>query len=143
MALYGKPCRAFSSELMVRVAATGLSAYPDATVVCGRPERDPEQKNAVVNPTLLVEVLSPSTEAYDRGVKFASYRQVPTLQEYVLEATTVVGVEVYRRNPDGTWTLRLHGPGDTVRLLDDTVAIGVDALCAGYEEVREPHPRYG
>ncbi|MDC3953471.1 Uma2 family endonuclease [Polyangium jinanense] len=99
-------CSVFPSDARVRVEATGLSTYPDVSVVCGPLERHPEDKNSFVNPTVLVEVLSESTEAYDRGSKFHHYRQIPSLQEYVLVSSHRRHVEVFRRNPDGSWTLR-------------------------------------
>src|SRR5262249_35971657 len=84
--LRDKPCRVFSSDLRVRVLATGLATYPDITVVCGTLERDPESEVTVVNPVVLVEVLSKRTETYDRGEKFDHYRHIPSLKEYVLVA---------------------------------------------------------
>ena len=103
--LRGKPCRAISSDLRVRVPATGLSTYADVTVVCGKLETDPEDANAVTNPTLLVEVLSDSTEAYDRGEKFAHYRRLPSLREYVLVSQHAPRIEIWRRNERGRWEL--------------------------------------
>src|SRR5262245_13134541 len=84
-ALRDKPCRTYSSDLRVRVKATGLATYPDVTVVCGPIELDPEDPNehTVINPRLLVEVLSPSTEDYDRGEKLGHYKQIPSLAEVV------------------------------------------------------------
>ena len=78
-ALVGRPCRVFSSDVRVRVRATGLTTYPDVSVVCGAIERDPEDAQTLVNPVLVVEVLSPSTEAYDRGAKARHYQQLPSL----------------------------------------------------------------
>jgi Uma2 family endonuclease len=103
--LRGKPCRVFSSDLRIRVLATGLSTYADVAVVCGKLEVDPADANAATNPTLLVEVLSDSTEAYDRGEKFAHYRRLPALREYVLVSQHDRLVEVWRRNDRGRWEL--------------------------------------
>jgi Uma2 family endonuclease len=103
--LRGRPCRAFSSDLKVRVPATGLSTYADLTVVCGKLETAAEDANAVTNPTLLVEVLSDSTEAYDRGEKFAHYRRLPSLREYVLVSQHTPRIEVWRKNEGGRWEL--------------------------------------
>ena len=91
----------FSADLLIRVLATGLATYPDLSVVCGRLERDPEDANTVVNPIVLVEVLSDSTERYDRGEKFAHYRRIPSLKEYVLVSQHAPRIEVFRRNEDG------------------------------------------
>jgi Uma2 family endonuclease len=88
-ALEGSRCRAYSSDLMIRVPATGLGTYPDVTVVCGPRETDPESKNAVTNPALLVEVTSKSTEEYDKGEKFDHYKQIASLREYILELELV------------------------------------------------------
>ena len=85
--------------------ATGLATYPDATIVCGPRELDPEDKHAVTNPTLIVEVLSPSTEAYDRGKKFGHYRTIDPLQEVVLVAQDRISVERFARQPEGAWLL--------------------------------------
>jgi len=103
--LRASPCRVFSSDVRIRVRATGLATYPDLSVVCGAVERDPEDENTLLNPVVLVEVLSPSTEAYDRGEKFAHYRRIPSLREYVLVSPAKRWVEVFRRNEDGSWTL--------------------------------------
>ena len=86
VALRGKPCRVFTSDVRVRVLATGLSTYPDVTVVCGAAETATEDPEALVNPVVLVEVLSDSTEGYDRGMKAAHYRyrRIPSVQAYVL-----------------------------------------------------------
>lgn len=82
--LSGKPCRVYSSDLRVRVVATGLATYPDVTVIRGASERDPQSPTHVVNPKVVVEVLSPSTEAYDRTEKLQHYQQVPSLDAIVL-----------------------------------------------------------
>jgi Uma2 family endonuclease len=110
-ALRGKPCRAFSSDLRVRVPVTGLSTYADVAIVCGKLEVDPDDGNAVTNPTLLVEVLSDSTEAYDRGEKFAHYRRLPALREYVLVSQHARRIEVWRQNDRGRWELAQEAEG--------------------------------
>jgi Uma2 family endonuclease len=94
-----QPCCVFNSDLRVRVKQTGLGTYPDVTVVCGRLELDPEdpEQHTVVNPRLVVEVLSPSTEAYDRGEKLSHYKLIPSLEEVVLVAHDEHRLEVWRR----------------------------------------------
>src|SRR5262245_21149003 len=82
----GRPCRVFSSDMRVKVSATGLYAYPDVAALCGDLQFDDDQRDTLVNPTVLIEVLSPSTEGYDRGDKSAHYRRLESLQEYVLVA---------------------------------------------------------
>lgn len=121
-AMAGMPCAGFTADLRIRVRETGLATYPDISVVCGGMETDPKDKNAATNPTLLVEVLSETTEAYDRGEKFAHYRRIPSLREYVLVGQTEPRVEVFRRNPDDTWTLH-EFTGGLVRLQSIDVAV--------------------
>jgi Uma2 family endonuclease len=104
--LAGKPCRVFTSDLRVRVLETGLATHPDVTVVCGTLMRDPEDAHTVTNPVVIIEVLSPTTERYDREEKFAHYRRIQSLASYVLISQEERRVEVFARNPDGSWTLR-------------------------------------
>ncbi len=104
-ALRGRPCRALSSDVRVRIQSTDLSTYPDVTVVCGKVETDEKDPDGVLNPSLIVEVLSDSTEAYDRGAKAAHYRRIPSLGEYVLVSQREPLIEVYRRNERGNWEL--------------------------------------
>lgn len=98
-------CVAFQSDQKVRVLATGRATYPDATVVCGPIEGDPADQTGatITNPTLLVEVLSPSTEQEDRGNKWLQYQQISSLQEYVLVSQAEARIERYRRLPSGAW----------------------------------------
>lgn len=102
--LKGKRCVVFNSDLRVKIEATGLFTYPDLSVVCG-PRRFFDQ-DTLLNPRLLAEVLSESTEAYDRGKKFEHYRQIPELQEYLLVSQTEPRIEQFTRQPDGHWMLR-------------------------------------
>jgi Uma2 family endonuclease len=98
-------CHVYTSDAKVRVVETGLSTYPDASVVCGRPERAPDDRNALINPLVLVEVLSDGTESYDRGAKFAHYRHIPSLRAYVLVSQRERRIEVYEREAGGPWVL--------------------------------------
>lgn len=102
--LLGGPCVTYSSDQRVKVSATGFYTYPDLVVVCGEPQYDDSELDTLLNPTLIVEVLSPSTEAYDRGVKFARYRRIPSLQEYVVVSQDRARVERHRRR-DAVWEL--------------------------------------
>jgi Uma2 family endonuclease len=104
--LAGQRCAVFSSDLRVRVLATGLATYPDITVVCGHLEFDPDdpKQHTVTNPTVVIEILSPSTEEYDRGEKLQHYQQITSLREVVLVATRERRIEVWRGTGKG-WTL--------------------------------------
>jgi Uma2 family endonuclease len=99
------PCRAVTSDLRVKVTATELYTYPDIVVVCDEPKFEDDHFDTLLNPRVLVEVLSDSTEKYDRGTKFAHYRQIPSLQEYVMVAQDRPLVERYVRQADATWVL--------------------------------------
>jgi len=91
--------------MRVKISPTGLYTYPDITVVCSEAQFEDTQQDTLLNPTLIVEVLSESTEAYDRGGKFAHYRKLTSLMEYVLIAQTKPHVEHYVRQPDNRWLL--------------------------------------
>jgi len=99
------PCEVHGSDLRVKVAATGLYTYPDVTIACGELHFDDESNDTLLNPRVIFEVLSPSSEAYDRGKKFDHYRQMPALTEYVLVSQSEPLVERYVRQPDGSWRL--------------------------------------
>ena len=128
--LSGKPCRPFPSDVRVRVAATGLATYPDAFVVCGKLEVDPEDANSVTNPKVIVEVLSASTESYDRGKKFAHYKQIASLEHYVLVSSDRKYVEWFTRAPeaDGAWIYRAATEGERVELTALGCALAVDDI---------------
>ena len=105
--LENSPCQILTRDLRVKVNATGLYTYPDAVIVCGKPEFDDSDVATLLNPRVLIEILSDSTESYDRGGKFAQYRQIPTFQEYVLITQDQALVERYVRQPDGSWMLTI------------------------------------
>jgi Uma2 family endonuclease len=131
--LCGQRCRVHTTELRVRVKATGLGTYPDVTV-CGRLERDPDDRtgHTATNPRVIVEVLSPSTEDYDRGEKLSHYQAIESLQEVVLVAHDRHEIEVVRREPGGTWSRHVYGPGQAARL----TALSCDLAVA--EVYRDP-----
>lgn len=122
-------CRAHSSDQRVRVLATGLATYPDVTVVCGPLELDPDdpRHHTATNPTLLVEVLSPSTAAYDRGEKFEHYRQIESLRQYVLVSQDEREVEV-RTRTEGGWKVQSFTAGQVAELTAVGATLDVDAL---------------
>lgn len=137
------PC---NSDLRVKVEATGLFTYPDLSVVCGDPQFADAQPDTITNPTVIVEVLSDSTEAYDRGKKFEHYRQIASLREYLLVSTREPRIEQFLRQSDGNWLLRdaagtnseieLPSLGVTLRLAE--VFIRVEF---GRVPIRERTPR--
>jgi Uma2 family endonuclease len=98
-----RPCEVYSSDQRVRVPETGLYTYPDIVVVCGDPLFEDEAVDTLLNPLLIVEVLSPTTEAYDRGKKFEGYRTIPTLAEYVLVSQREPLVEQFLRQDGQHW----------------------------------------
>jgi len=106
MQLRGRPCEVLSTDMRLKVDPTGLYTYPDVLVVCGEAQLEDEHHDTLLNPTLIIEVLSPSTEAYDRGEKFAQYQRLASLQEYVLIAQDRHRVERFARQATGNdWLL--------------------------------------
>jgi Uma2 family endonuclease len=126
-ALLERPCRVHGSDLKLKTAA-GKYHYADAFVICGPPVFEDETRDVVQNPKVIVEVLSDSTERYDRGDKFASYRTIGTLVDYVLVSQTAVLVEHFHRLADGTWLYRALGAGETLVLPSLECEIPVDRL---------------
>lgn len=114
-AFRGKVCQPFSSDLRVKVNANGLYTYPDLTIVCGPVDVEDEQADVLLNPTLIIEVLSPGTERYDRGKKFDLYRGLDSLKEYVLVSQDQYRVEQFLRGNGAEWTYRVaFNKDDTV-----------------------------
>lgn len=103
--LRGKHCVPYNADLRIQVQATGLFTYPDLSVICG-PLQFADADDTVTNPSVLVEVLSPSTEAYDRGQKFLQYRQIPSLREYLLVSQHEPLLELFVRQDNNLWSLR-------------------------------------
>lgn len=127
-ALRGSSCLVLNSDIRVKIQASGRYTYADVTVVCGAPELEDDFRDTLLNPVVLIEVLSPATESYDRGEKFAQYRTIPSLKEYVLVSQKEVLVEHFRRQADGTWLLTVLGPGDRLRLPAIGAEIAVDEI---------------
>jgi Uma2 family endonuclease len=127
-------CRVHDADLRVRVLETGLATYPDVTIVGGRSERDPEDSNAVTNPTLIVEVLSKSTEEYDRGDKFEHYKRIPSLRQYVLVSSRDREIQVWTRETDG-WLSSTSRQGDRAEL--DSVGSHL-VVAEVYDAAEEP-----
>jgi Uma2 family endonuclease len=120
--LRSRPCRVYSNDMRVRIAATNLYTYPDVVAVCGDPRFLDEQRDTLLNPVLLVEALSPSTEAYDRGRKFEHYKTLDSLREYLLIATDRAHADLYARQADGRWLLTSASGMDEALILDSVDA---------------------
>lgn len=128
----GRACEAHISDMRVKVSATGLYTYPDVVAVCGEPRFEDDHVDTLLNPAVIVEVLSESTEAYDRGETFAHYRRVESLREYVLVSQDKIRVEHYRREREH-WVLSELAAADTTLELE-SIDCRV-ALAAIYEKV--------
>ena len=115
-ALRGTPCKPFIADMKVQVAAANSFYYPDILVTCDPRDRTPEASHVKQHPCLIVEVLSPSTEAYDRGNKFAAYRQLEALQEYALVSLEARRIEIFRRVATGYWVLHPFALDETLEL---------------------------
>ena len=113
-ALKGRFCEPFSSDLRVKVSANGLYTYPDLTIVCGPVDVEDEQADVLLNPTLIIEVLSPGTERYDRGKKFDLYRELDSLKEYVLVSQDQYRVEQFLRGNGSEWGYRVAFKEDDI-----------------------------
>jgi Uma2 family endonuclease len=115
--LMDRPCEVYPLDMRTKVAATGLYTYPDVAVVCGEPQFEDANMDTLVNPDLIIEVLSHSTESYDRGKKFAHYRNFDSLREYVLVSQTECRVERFCRQDDGNWLYSENtDPGGSIEL---------------------------
>lgn len=127
-------CVVLTSDIRVRVDATGLYTYPDLVVVCGKPEFEDSELDTLLNPTMLVEVLSDSTEKYDRGAKSAHYRRIPSLREYVLIAQDRPRIERFVRQEVGGWMLtEFNGFEGTFSYGSISAAIRISDIYRGVE----------
>jgi Uma2 family endonuclease len=131
-ALRDRRCRVLTSDARIRVTATKMSTYPDVSVVCQSLEVAPDDANGIVNPTIVVEVLSDSTESYDRGAKAAHYRRIPSLREYVLVSQHEPLIEVWRRNAErGRFEIAVEArAGERVELTScgESIFLDVDEI---------------
>lgn len=134
----GKPCRTYSNDMRVKVSESGLYTYPDVVVVCGERVFSDAVQDTLENPTVIFEVLSPTTEAYDRGAKFAQFRRLPSLQEYVLVSQTEFLVEQFVRQSDRNWLfLESYGEAASVSLLTLAVTLPLSEI---YDRIEFPPP---
>ena len=104
----GRPCKSYNNDMKVSIENTGLYTYPDVVALCGEAQFDDKHKDVLRNPTLIFEVLSPSTEAYDRGKKFNHYQHIVTLTDYILISQDRIRLERYQRQEDGSWRYTCH-----------------------------------
>lgn len=112
-----RPCTVYSTDLRLKISATGLYTYPDVIVVCGEPQFNDDHKDTLLNPTLIVEILSESTKNYDRGAKFEQYRMIKSFVEYVLIAQDKCHVEHFVRQAGNRWLLsETNRMEDTIEL---------------------------
>jgi len=131
--LRSRPCVVMAGDMRVRVSETGLYAYPDILTVCNEPQFADDHRDTLLNPNLIVEVLSESTENYDRGHKFELYRSLESLQEYLMISSQRISAELFTRQPDGRWMLTASSRlGDSL----DLQSVGCRlALADLYEKV--------
>jgi Uma2 family endonuclease len=134
--LKGRPCNVYSTDLRLRVSPTGLYTYPDVIVVCGQAQFADNQKDMLLNPTLIVEVLSESTKDYDRGGKFEQYRSLASLSEYILIDQEKHHLEHFVRQPDNRWLLaETNRIEDTISLSSISCTLALDEV---YDKVAMP-----
>ena len=143
-ALKGKPCRMYESNLRVRIPRSLLYTYPDATIVCGPLQFDPNDVNrmTIINPKVLIEVISTGTESYDRGEKFDRYRTLESLEEYILVNQAQPSVQSFLRQPDGTWSFAwFDGLEAVMRVRSVGIDLPLAEVYAGVDfEQGAPHP---
>lgn len=113
--LADSPCWVFIADMKIRIETANCYYYPDVSVTCDQQDRE-TNNDFIIAPQLIVEVLSPSTEAFDRGDKFLDYQQLPSLQEYVIVSQNKMQVECYRKQPSGEWQSQCYGSGEIVEI---------------------------
>ena len=129
--LRGKKCNPFTSDLRIHIPKNTLYTYPDIVIVCGEPEMTDDDFDTITNPSVIIEILSKSTRDYDKGGKFTLYRDIPTLQEYILVDSEKVGVEKFVKNNDGSWQLTEY------KTLNDSFVIDTTATTVALVDVYE------
>lgn len=132
--LKGRPCRVYPSDMRVRIPRSTAYRYPDVIVICGQPEFEDEHHDILLNPTVIIEVLSPSTEVYDRGTKFRQYRTVDSLREYVLISQEKPLIERYVRQQETRFWLLSEAEGFEEHIEVDSIKCEL-ALAEVYEKV--------
>lgn len=128
------PCRAYVNDVKLQIAKANIFTYPDVMLICGKTEFAPGRKDVVLNPIVIFEVLSESTSNYDRTRKFAAYRQIPSLEEYVMVDQARVSVEIFRRDKTRFWIFEaLENLKNTLRLKSVGIDISLAAIYEGIE----------
>ncbi|MGQ0701190.1 MAG: Uma2 family endonuclease [Panacagrimonas sp.] len=140
--LRGGPCQALSQDLRTRVNPTRMYTYPDVLIVCGTPQFIDGEHDTLINPTVIFEVLSPSTESWDRGGKFQHYQAIESLSEYVLVSQTAKRVELFRRQAPQWTYIRVEGAGENLSLQSVDLTIPLAEIFDGlnFDGVAEPAP---
>lgn len=132
--IQGTDCRGYSSDQKIWIEAVQIGTYADVTIVCGEPSFYEHHKTLLLNPRVIIEVLSPSTETYDRGDKWSYYRQIPSLTDYLLVAQQRVQIEHYSRDRDGSWQyLRETNPTGEIILASINCRIPLTQVYIGIE----------
>ena len=132
--LKGNPCDMFGSDLRIHIPENSLYTYPDFSIICDKPELTDDDKDSVINPSVIIEVLSKSTKDYDRGTKFHLYRRIKTLQEYILIDSISLCVEIYIRQADNSWQLtEFNQPEDSFPITSINLTLQLKDV---YEDVR-------
>jgi Uma2 family endonuclease len=129
--LSDRGCITGNSDIRVNILETNDYTYPDASVTCE--DRDKSSTKYIAYPCLIVEVLSDSTEAYDRGEKFYRYRRNPILQEYVLVSTKIMAIDLYRKNSAGEWVIINYRTGDLVELTSINLSFPIEQIYRGID----------
>ena len=129
--LKGKPCKPYGSDLRIHIPENSLFTYPDISIICGEIIPSKVDADTAVQPTVIIEILSPSTRNYDQGIKFRLYREIPTLKEFITIDSESIGIEAYRINSQGNWELKDY------RLIDETLTIPSVGLSLSLKEVYE------
>lgn len=124
--LKGKKCRPFSSNQRIHIEANTLFTYPDISIICGEPETLNNDNWNILNPAVIIEVLSPSTKNYDRGEKFKLYRDIPTLKEYILVDSGTIHIEIFRLNESNHWELEEYNAAEEmlyIKTINENIAL--------------------
>jgi Uma2 family endonuclease len=129
--LKGKPCRPYGSDMRIHVAENTLFTYPDISIICGEIVTSKMDENSATKPLALIEILSPSTKNYDRGGKFKLYRDIPTLKEFIVIESELIGIEAFRVNNHGHWELEEY------RSLDQILEVTSVAVKLALSEIYE------